>query len=148
MTINVYNEQIFTVLYLWMNFVFLVTLYDFVSWLIFLVLPQLRYSFFSQRIPSEQSAATMRTSLNAFVYDYLQQDGFLILRLIHSNVGDDVTTNLLTNLWKYFQRLDKSAASSNTIANVGATNSMTSTENPHAEGNRRSIFDFTKTTNL
>lgn len=148
LTINVYNEQVFTVLYLWMNFVFLVTLYDFLSWFIFLILPKLRYSFFSERIQTDQSIATIRVTLHAFIYDYLQQDGFFILRLIHSNVGDDVTGTILSHLWKHFQRMDRSATQTNTIANHGATVSLTAAGNPPTDGNRRSIFEFTKTTHL
>ena len=149
LTINVYNEQIFTVLYIWMNLVLVVTIYDLFSWLLFLFLPRLRYSFISQRVQMQQSLTTVRTGMNAFVYDYLQQDGFFILRLIHANVGDDVTSNILTNLWKNFQRSDK-VVPENSSANIGATVSLTATGNRGAgRQDERSIFDYTKTsTNL
>ncbi|CAF1650412.1 unnamed protein product [Adineta ricciae] len=153
LTINVYNEQVFTVLYIWMNFVLAVTIYDFVSWLMFLFLPRLRYSFFSQRIQIQQSITTVRTGLNAFIHDYLQQDGFFIFRLIHSNVGDDVTSNILTNLWKNFQRSDKPAPPENISGGLSATISLTATGNRHtnrSDGQGGSIFDYSKTssTNL
>jgi hypothetical protein len=129
-----------------MTFVLAVTLYDLGSWLVFLVLPKLRYSFFAQRIPVQQGLTTVRTGMHAFVYEYLQHDGFFILRLIHSNVGDDVTVNILTNLWKNFQRTDKSSAQENTIANLGATVSLTATGNSQLDSHGRSIFDYSKTT--
>ena len=146
LTINVYNEQIFTVLYIWMTFVLAVTLYDLISWLVFLILPRLRYSFFAQRIPTQQGLTTVRTGMHAFVYDYLQHDGFFILRLIHANVGDDVTVNIINNLWKNFQRTDKSSAPENTIANIGVTVSLTATGNSRLDNYGRSIFDYSKTT--
>jgi len=153
LTINVYNEQIFTVLYIWMNIVLVVTIYNFLSWLIFLFLPRLRYSFISQRIQIQQSLTTVRTGMHAFVYDYLQQDGFFILRLINSNVGDDITSNLLTNLWKNFQRVDKIVTAENVTANLGATVSLTATGNRGSyirqDTHSGSIFDYSKTsTNL
>ncbi|CAF4526171.1 unnamed protein product [Rotaria magnacalcarata] len=153
LTINVYNEQIFTLLYIWMHFVLVITVYDFLSWLIFLILPRLRYSFLIKRIQTQHSVATVRSGMQAFVYDYLQHDGFFIFRLIYANVGDDVTTNILTNLWKNFQRADKSAMAENTTANVGATVSLTATGNNalygRHEGPEESIFDYSKTsTNL
>ena len=153
LTINIYNEQIFTVLYIWMSFVLLITIYDFFSWLLFLFLPRLRYSFISQRVQIQQSLTTVRTGMHAFVYDYLQQDGFFILRLIHANVGDDVTTTILTNLWKNFQRTDKVIVTENPAANIGATVSLTATGNrglySRQDANERSIFDYSKTsTNL
>ncbi|UJR26456.1 hypothetical protein I4U23_007786 [Adineta vaga] len=156
LTINVYNEQIFTVLYIWMHIVLAITVYDFLSWFIFLLFPRLRYSFFVQRINTQQSIATMRTTMRAFVYDYLQQDGFFILRLIHSNVGDDITSSILTNLWKNFQRPEKLATTtSQTTAesSIGATVSLTATGNrglySRNEEQTNSLFDYNKTsTNL
>ncbi len=153
LTINVYNEQIFTVLYIWMNFVLVITIYDFLSWIIFLFLPRLRYSFISQRVQIQQSLTTVRTGMHAFVYDYLQQDGFFILRLINSNVGDDITSTILTNLWKNFQRVDKIVTAENVTANLGATISLTATGNRGSyvrqDTHGGSIFDYSKTsTNL
>ena len=146
MTINIYNEQIFTVLYVWISFVLAVTIYDFFSWLIFFIIPKLRYSFFSQRIQTEQSLSTLRANMNAFTYDFLQQDGFFIMRLIHSNVGDDTTSTILSNLWKNFQRTDKSTATDHTIANVGATISLTATGNSRSDNYDHSIFNYSKAT--
>jgi len=154
LTINVYNEQIFTVLYIWMNLVFAITIYDFLSWLLFLFFPRLRYSFFTQRIQIQQSLTTVRTGMSAFVYDYLQHDGFFILRLIHSNVGDDVTSDILTNLWKNFQRTDKPSLTENTSANMAATVSLTATGNRGTDnkydGQGGMMFDYSKasSTNL
>jgi len=133
-----------------MTLVLAVTTYDFFSWLIFLCLPRLRYSFFSQRIEIHQSITTVRTSMHAFVYEYLQQDGFFILRLIHSNVGDDITSTVLTNLWRNFQRPEKEKAADNSL---GATVSLTATGNRglynRNEGQTGSLFDYSKTsTNL
>lgn len=150
LTINVYNEQIFTVLYVWMNIVLAITVYDFISWFIFLIFSRLRYSFFTQRIHTQQSMNTVRTSMHTFVYDYLQQDGFFILRLIHSNIGDDVTSNILTNLWRNYQRPEKQTPSENPLS---ATVSITATGNKgfynRNDGQTSSLFDYTKTsTNL
>jgi hypothetical protein len=132
-----------------MNFVLVVTIYDFLSWLIFFFLPRLRYSFISERLQIQQSITAVRTGMNAFVYDYLQQDGFFILRLIHANVGDDVTSTILTNLWKNFQRADKIAITENVTANLGATVSLTATGNrglnSRQDNHGGSIFDFSKT---
>jgi hypothetical protein len=134
-----------------MNIVFAISIYDFLSWFIFLLCPRLRYSFFAQRIQVQQSITTVRTGMNNFVYDYLQQDGFFILRLIHSNVGDDVTSTILNNLWKNFQRSDKSTSSDNV---VHTTVSLTATGNRGAQSARHdsqtaSIFDYSKaSTNL
>jgi len=133
-----------------MNIVLAVTIYDFISWLLFLIFSRLRYSFFSQRIQIQQSLTTVRTGMHAFVYDYLQQDGFFILRLIHSNVGDDVTSSILSNLWRNFQRPDKSTPADNLIA---ATISLTATGNRglynRNDGQNSSLFDYSKTsTNL
>lgn len=136
-----------------MNFVLVITIYDFLSWFMFLILPRLRYSFFSQRIQVQQSMGTVRTGMQAFVYDYLQHDGFFILRLIHSNVGDDVTSTILTHLWKNFQRGDKAPMSENVGATIGATVSLTATGNRgqynRNDGAEASMFDYSKSsTNL
>jgi hypothetical protein len=135
-----------------MNIVLVVTVYDFISWLIFFIFSRLRYSFFTQRIHIQQSLTTVRTGMHAFVYDYLQQDGFFILRLIHSNVGDDVTSSILSNLWRNFQRPDKPTSTS-VDNSLGNTVSLTATGNKgfysRNDGQTSSLFDYTKTsTNL
>ncbi|CAF1364496.1 unnamed protein product [Adineta steineri] len=150
LTINVYNEQIFTVLYVWMNIVLAITIYDFLSWLMFLLFPRLRYSFFVQHTRTQQGVTSIRTNMHSFVYDYLQQDGFFILRLIHSNVGDDITSNILTNLWRNYQSPEKIPSIENSI---GATVSLTATGNrglySRSDDQNTSLFDYTKTsTNL
>lgn len=145
LTINIYNEQIFTLLYIWVHFVLVVTIYDFLSWLIFLILPRLRYTFLIERIQTQESAATVRAGMQAFVYDYLQHDGFFVFRLIYANAGDDVTSSILTNLWKNFQRADKSAMAENTTANAGAAISLTGNN----DGHDASMFDYSRaSTNL
>jgi hypothetical protein len=133
-----------------MNIVLVVTVYDFLSWIIFLIFSRLRYSFFAQRIHIQQSISTVRTGMNAFVYDYLQHDGFFILRLIYSNVGDDITSTILSNLWRNFQRPDKPNSQDNSL---GATVSLTATGNrglySRTDGQTPSLFDYSKTsTNL
>ena len=133
-----------------MNIVLVITIYDFFSWLIFLFISRLRYSFFAQRIHIQQSMSTVRTGMHAFVYDYLQADGFFILRLIHSNVGDDVTSTILSHLWRNFQRPDKPTSGENVLGN---TISITASGNrglySKNEGQSSSLFDYSKTsTNL
>lgn len=133
-----------------MNFVLAATVYNFMSWSLFLFFPRLRYSFFTQRIYTQQSIATVRTNMHAFVYDYLQHDGFFVLRLIHSNVGDDVTSNVLTNLWRSFQRSDKPLL---TDSSIGATVSLTASGNGGHKGSftrnegptSSPLFDYSKT---
>ena len=133
-----------------MNIVLFVTVYDFMSWMIFLIFSRLRYSFFAQRVHIQQSMTTVRTGMKVFVHDYLQQDGFFILRLIHSNVGDDVTSNILSNLWRNFQRPEKATSpdisSGNTISLTASGNRGSYSRN---EGQTSSLFDYSKTsTNL
>ena len=91
----------------------------------------------------------MRAGLHAFVDDYLQHDGFFILRLIHSNVGDDITSTIVTGLWKNFQRTDKKPLPDNAAkANIGATVSLTATGNrglqERPEVRVESAFDYAK----
>lgn len=132
-----------------MNIVLFVTIYDFFSWLIFFFFSQLRYSFFTQRIQIQQSMSTVRTSMHAFVYNYLQQDGFFILRLIHSNVGDDITSTILSNLWRHFQRPDKNTTTEHSLP---TTISLTPSNNrglySRQDGQPTSAFDYSKTSTL
>ena len=134
-----------------MNIVFIISVYDFVTWFFFLLIPRLRYSFFTQRIQTQQSVATVRNSMNNFIHEYLQHDGFLILRLIHSNVGDDITSNILTTLWKHYQRTDK--PKNDDCIMISSTTSLAASGNrsiyTRSDKRQSSIFDYSKTsTNL
>ena len=134
---------------MWMHVVLIITIYDFFSWLVFLFLPRLRYSFFIERTQLQEHMSRIRIGMEVFVYEYLQHDGFFILRLIHSNIDDDITSNILTNLWKHFQRTKKSSIAENVTTNLGATVSLTATGNrgiydKHNE-NRVSTFEYSNT---
>ncbi|CAF1407752.1 unnamed protein product [Didymodactylos carnosus] len=69
--------------------------------------------------------------MHLFVYDYMQHDGFFILRLIHSNAGEQVCSDILTSLWKNFYRTDKENGTS--ITNVSKNKMTTHTSINRAE---------------
>lgn len=99
--INLYNEQLFTLLWAWLWFVCIANCYDFVTW-IFRLLPNSRYNYIRARTRLRYSESSVKRSLNSFIFDYLTFDGVFILRIMSLSMSDCVTHEIIQTLWQNF----------------------------------------------
>ncbi len=96
--INLFNEQLFTLLWVWLWLVCIANCYDLISWIIRLF-PDSRYKYIVNRIRLKTSESSAKRSLNSFVYDYLGSDGVFLLRILTLNASDSVTHDIVQFLW-------------------------------------------------
>ncbi|CAF1301269.1 unnamed protein product [Rotaria sordida] len=109
---NLFNQQMFTLLYFWYAIVILLNIADFVLWLYTISLEN-RRSFICKRLHSKKYPLTDKTKdqekIKIFVNDYLEADGFFMLTLIKENSSDFVATEIIYRLYtekfleKYFK---------------------------------------------
>ena len=102
--INAYNEKIYMFLWFWMVFVAVASVLSLLQWLCRALVCADRVRFIENRLqlgdrvqapPGVREAELARK----FAYDYLRQDGALLLRLIAHNTDSITTTELICSLW-------------------------------------------------
>ena len=95
--LNLFNQQMFTVLYFWYAMVILLNIGDFILWL-YTISPQNRRAFIRKRLHSKKYPLTNETrnqeNINIFANDYLEADGFFMLILIKENSSDFVASEI------------------------------------------------------
>ena len=99
--INLYNEQLFTLLWAWLWLVCIANCYDFVVWC-YRLTPGSRFNYIRSRVRLKYSENTVKRSLNSFVYDYLTFDGVFILRIMSLSMSDCVTHEIVQTLWQNY----------------------------------------------
>lgn len=99
--INLYNEQLFTLLWAWLWLVCIANCYDFAIWL-FRLAPGSRFNYIRSRLRLKNSENSTKRSLSGFVYDYLTFDGVFILRIMTLSMSDCVTHEIVQTLWQNY----------------------------------------------
>lgn len=122
--INLFNEKIFIFVWFWYCLVAAMSIYSFLIWLLtFTSSSRLtfvkRYLKINDRLgyvshhhhSSTSSSSTLIDGkiLDAFLYEYLKQDGVFLLRLVKKNTNDIVVGELVCALWDNFKRYPRFA---------------------------------------
>jgi len=120
--INLFNEKIFIFIWFWLCLVAIMTVYSFLVWVYsftatsrisfirrYLKLND-RLGYHSHRSSSSHSSTASDNKLfEAFVFEYLKQDGVFLLRIVKKNTNDIVTGELVCSLWDNFKRFPRFA---------------------------------------
>ncbi|CAF0781405.1 unnamed protein product [Brachionus calyciflorus] len=117
--INLFNEKIFIFIWFWLCLVCAFSLYSVMVWL-YCFSSSSRISFVKRYLKvndrlgystnHHSSSASSSTTLidnkilDAFVYEYLKQDGIFLLRIVKKNTNDIVVGELVCALWDNFKR--------------------------------------------
>ncbi|UJR23618.1 hypothetical protein I4U23_026604 [Adineta vaga] len=100
--LNLFNQQMFTLLYFWYVLVISLNIFDFFHWL-YAITEQNRFDFIRKRLHTKKHSSTRDikdpTKIRAFTNDYLESDGFFILSLIKENSSDYVATEITQRLY-------------------------------------------------
>lgn len=100
--LNLFNEQMFTVLYFWYMLVISLNTFDFFLW-IYAIAPYNRRTFIHKRLQAKRypflDDADDRLNVTRFSNEYLEADGFFILSLIKENSSDYVAAEIIYRLY-------------------------------------------------
>uniref|UniRef100_A0A914MQW7 Innexin n=1 Tax=Meloidogyne incognita TaxID=6306 RepID=A0A914MQW7_MELIC len=101
--INMFNEKVFLFVWWWLLLIGIATLFSLVYWL---TTPKQSVPFIRQYLRVyhlvKQDDQNVTVAVDKFVHHYLRSDGVFLLRLIASNAGDLITTDLVYQLWQMF----------------------------------------------
>ncbi|CAF0811523.1 unnamed protein product [Adineta steineri] len=120
LTVNLFNQQIFTLLWIWYVFVLICNVYALISWSIRLGSSSRQYEFIHTRL-----ARTSRPEIPRFRFDfkhatreigdhvhkalvkqflteYLEGDGYFFIRLLAANASDFIVQEVLEQLWTVY----------------------------------------------
>lgn len=126
--INLFNEKIFIFIWFWLVLVAATSVYSFFTWF-FTFTSSSRQSFVrrylkvNDRLGYHHHSSSTTTSssttidakiFDAFLYEYLKQDGVFLLRIVKKNTNDIVVGELVCALWDHFKRYPRFAMQSGT----------------------------------
>ena len=98
-SINLFNEKIFIVIWFWLVFISAVTTISLLQWFSRAVYwPEQQY-FIKKKLKAYEVQHRARGSVRRFVQYYLRRDGLFLFRLISKNVSEMVATEILAGLW-------------------------------------------------
>jgi len=120
LTVNLFNQQIFTVLWIWFVALFILNLYSLVIWIGRLCFYRNRFRFIHSRLTrtSREEVPRFRFDfkhstrelgdyvheelVRSFIIDYLEPDGFFFIRMLTVNASDFVVQEVIELLWKAY----------------------------------------------
>lgn len=123
--INLFNEKIFIFIWFWLCLVAALSVYSALIWM-YTFTNSARMSFVKRYlkvndrlgyVPHHHHTSSTSSSttlidgkiLDAFVYEYLKQDGVFLMRIVKKNSNDIVVGELVCALWDHFKRYPRFA---------------------------------------
>ncbi|KFD66785.1 hypothetical protein M514_02287 [Trichuris suis] len=104
--INMFNEKIYLFLWWWFLVVSIVTVLNFFYWIAVTISQRSQFHFISRylRVSDNISDSLPEQRLiNRFLRHVLRPDGVFLLRIIATNAGDIITTDLVHELWQQYR---------------------------------------------
>ncbi|CAF1260948.1 unnamed protein product [Rotaria sp. Silwood1] len=108
--INIYNEKIFLMIWFWLAFVSIMSIYSLIKWLHYFTFKS-RKNFIHHFLKANQidCYSENTTHLNTeilptFVDRYCRQDGILLLRIVNANATKVLVGELVCALWNHWQK--------------------------------------------
>jgi hypothetical protein len=144
--INLFNEQLFTLIWSWLWIVFIINCYDLITWIV-RVLPSKRYNYIRHRLHLKCSESSVKRSLDSFVNDYLSFDGVFLLRILTLNSSDIVTHEVVQLLWHNYTECNRHAKQSGN-GQTSAQNRYTNINNRGEESNDVEAIKYVDVQNL
>ncbi|CAD5126052.1 unnamed protein product [Dimorphilus gyrociliatus] len=99
--INMYNEKIYVFLWFWFMMVAVITVLNFLTWLIRSILPSDKLRYIKNHLATARFQGELADEkIKYFVTKYLRSDGIFLIRLIGHNCNFITTNDITAALWK------------------------------------------------
>ncbi|CAF0786195.1 unnamed protein product [Rotaria sordida] len=120
LTVNLFNQQIFTLLWIWYGFILICNIYALILWGVRLGSSTHQYNFIYTRLARTSRPQIPRfrldfkyvtrdigdhvhtTLVDAFLNDYLEADGYFFIRLLAANASDFIVQEIIEQLWSTY----------------------------------------------
>ena len=105
---NLLNEKIFFYLWWWLLFVCVATAFSLIRWIVKFIFQKDRYLYLKKHLKEHDqrlgASNHSKECFRKFVFEYLRQDGHLVLKLVDLNTNKVTLVDLLGALWDNFRR--------------------------------------------
>lgn len=106
--INMYNEKIYVFLWFWFMMVAVITVLNFLTWLIRSILPSDKLRYIKNHLATARYHGDLSNDkIEEFVTDYLRSDGIFLIRLIGHNCNFITTNDITAALWREYIENEK-----------------------------------------
>lgn len=140
--INMFNEKIFLFLWWWFMLVAIFTVVNLLSWLWNLVGPRERTFIMRYLRVTENLQDTDKKLVDKFIRHSLRPDGIFLLRIIASNAGDILATDLIHSLWvSYRQRSPALPGNIENPSDPGFKESLYPPQKPSRAGEEQGLLE-------
>ena len=102
LTINLFNEKIFLLIWFWYVFMSICALISFLTWLTRALYWPAQMHYVKKKLRAFEVTHRSKGNLRKFVQFYLRRDGLFIIRLISINIGELVASETLCGLWENY----------------------------------------------
>ncbi|KAL8563541.1 hypothetical protein ACOMHN_025395 [Nucella lapillus] len=104
LSINLFNEKIFIVLWFWLFLVALLTWGNLTHWLFWVLVKENKVRYVRKYLTLGDQIHTGKDRIlcRKFANDYLRDDGIFVLRVVGSNSSELALKDLMLHLWKIF----------------------------------------------
>uniref|UniRef100_A0A914EMS8 Innexin n=1 Tax=Acrobeloides nanus TaxID=290746 RepID=A0A914EMS8_9BILA len=120
--INMFNEKVYLFIWWWLLIVAVATLGSLIYWIVMSFSNAQHESFVSQYLRVYNLLSDDKYgALGKFVDQFLRMDGVFLLRLIASNAGDLITTDIVYQLWQMFLQDEAAKAQTLPLPNAPAS---------------------------
>ena len=102
--LNLFIEKMYIFIWFWMIFVLAVSVFYFVVWSVRFIFRKDRFNFITNHLERNDrlNCNEAHQDANAFVDDYLRQDGVFLLRLIATNTNYISTGDIICAVWDFW----------------------------------------------
>ena len=102
LTINLFNEKIFVLLWFWYVFVALLSIFNFLQWIARSLYWPAQVHYVRKKLRALDASHRTKATIAKFTQYYLRRDGIFIVRLISMNIGEMVAAETLCGLWENY----------------------------------------------
>ena len=102
LTINLFNEKIFLMLWYWWVFVALCTIVSSIQWIIRSLYWPGQVHYVKKKLRAFDANQRTKGTVQKFVQFYLRRDGIFLIRLISMNISDMIASEALRGLWESY----------------------------------------------
>lgn len=109
LTINIFTEKIYIILWFWFVILTCITLIDLITFMVRNCLPGQRFTYIRKHIQIFSKIETKEQAklLSSFTHSYLRPDLVLVLKLLATNVNAMVVSELVKRLWDTYLKTVK-----------------------------------------
>jgi hypothetical protein len=102
LTINLFNEKIFIIVWFWFIFLSIMTVFSMLQWVTRALYWPAQVQYIKKNLKAFETSHRHKVIMSKFAQHYLRRDGLFILRLLSMNVGEMVAAETVCGLWENY----------------------------------------------